>query len=498
MFSEVSQKLFGADVPVLVCNPLTTSLTTFVNRDLPVPLSPNAIIIFVSPSTSTEVRAQIISYISQVQHERLHPSSFSTIAEAEGEGPVDLPLRILFVDPARALGAVRTLQKNPSSPKAVEKYQADFTGSNISAFTEALKEVIEPSYPPRAASKDTSIVRLRAQTAQTIAEGALQACRNSLYLEEQEIASLESELGSLEKLVAAVKGSLPQEVLGLKSESGDEVVQALEEAEEALKEVIGRLTWWRATWRVDEVGQIVAAAVERHWCKRLEDRLIYHAGRLMALQGELKTSTDSVLASHVHPSPFDSPVLRNALAQLSSSPSYPINPHVLTSPLTSRLMQITQYPTTRLHLSAQRMVLGLSGSAVSGVGLGLAGWGGYLNSGPLAWVLGYGSMEPMTAVGVGALVGVAGMRWAVGRWERAKKAWWKDWRRVGEGLDRDLRAHLDRTIREQVVVIPEKACGELGGMVERRKASLEKSLNDLQDMRDDLRSLHPERDAKAG
>jgi len=200
--------------------------------------------------------------------------------------------------------------------------------------------------------------------------------------------------------------------------------------------------------------------------------------------------TDSLLSNHTHPSPFDTPVLRNTLAQLSSSPWYPVNPHVLTSPLTSRLAQITQYPTTRLHLSAQRMVLGLSGSAVSGVGLGVAGWAGYLNMWPLGWVLGYGSMEPMTAVGVGVFVGVAGMRWAVGRWERAKRAWWKDWARVGEGLDRDLRTHLDRTIREQVVVAPERAYKELGGMAGNRKASLEKSLDELQDLRDELRSLH--------
>lgn len=31
-----------------------------------------------------------------------------------------------------------------------------------------------------------------------------------------------------------------------------------------------------------------------------------------------------------------------------------------------------------------------------------------------------------------------GVRWAVGTWERAKKRWWEDWVRVGEGLGRDL------------------------------------------------------------
>jgi hypothetical protein len=47
-----------------------------------------------------------------------------------------------------------------------------------------------------------------------------------------------------------------------------------------------------------------------------------------------------------------------------------------------------------------------------------------------------------TAVGVGVLGVVAAVRWAVGKWERAKRAWWSDWKRVGEGLGRDLKVKM--------------------------------------------------------
>lgn len=48
-------------------------------------------------------------------------------------------------------------------------------------------------------------------------------------------------------------------------------------------------------------------------------------------------------------------------------------------------------------------------------------------------------MDPMTGVGVG-LLGVAGsLRWAVGRWEKEKRKWWRDWDRIGKGLERDLK-----------------------------------------------------------
>jgi len=48
-----------------------------------------------------------------------------------------------------------------------------------------------------------------------------------------------------------------------------------------------------------------------------------------------------------------------------------------------------------------------------------------------------GASEAGTAVGALMLCTLLGVRWAIGRWEKAKRRWWEDWSRVGEGLGRD-------------------------------------------------------------
>lgn len=93
-------------------------------------------------------------------------------------------------------------------------------------------------------------------------------------------------------------------------------------------------------------------------------------------------------------------------------------------------MQLAAYPTTRLHIKAQRIVLGMYSSAVSGLGLSWAGWVGL--SEPL---LGLGAE---TSLGAGLLGAVLGVRWGISSWENAKKKWRQDLDRVGDGLSRDL------------------------------------------------------------
>jgi hypothetical protein len=137
-------------------------------------------------------------------------------------------------------------------------------------------------------------------------------------------------------------------------------------------------------------------------------------------------------------------ILHNTLLQLQASAAYPLSTTSLTSVITSRRNQIVEYPTARLHLSAQRGVLGMWGGVSSGAAIGWTGWMGWL-VGSGDGLLGVVGLEPHTAMGVGALLAAASVRWCVGKWERAKTKWWEDWRRVGEGLDRDLRVrcHLD-------------------------------------------------------
>jgi hypothetical protein len=109
-------------------------------------------------------------------------------------------------------------------------------------------------------------------------------------------------------------------------------------------------------------------------------------------------------------------------------------------PIHSRRSQIIKYPTTRLHIAGQKVVLGMGGGVATGLGVGWTGWLGWL-LGSGEGIFGFLGMEPSTAIGVGALVAVASIRWSIESWEKARKRWWQDWRRVGEGLERDLKVY---------------------------------------------------------
>jgi hypothetical protein len=155
-------------------------------------------------------------------------------------------------------------------------------------------------------------------------------------------------------------------------------------------------------------------------------QLILHIGRLSMLQNELTSSAKQL------PMLLPSPVLQNDLSQLSSSPSYHLQTSTLITPLQTRQSQLISYPTTRLHLAGQNAVFGMLGGVVGGAGVAAY----LINAGSgIAMV---GASEAGTAVGALMLCTLLGVRWAVGRWEKAKRRWWEDWSRVGEGLGRDL------------------------------------------------------------
>lgn len=83
-------------------------------------------------------------------------------------------------------------------------------------------------------------------------------------------------------------------------------------------------------------------------------------------------------------------------------------------------------------------------------------------------------MEMPTAAGIGVLGAVLSARWAVGRWERAKRRWWADWERVGQGLRRDLEGKVEEVVNRQVGGVEETMCVEVERAVAmRRKDGLE-------------------------
>lgn len=149
--------------------------------------------------------------------------------------------------------------------------------------------------------------------------------------------------------------------------------------------------------------------------------------------------TRTLLSSYQPSTAFHSSVLENELSQLQTTPAYSITSHALTSPIHTRRAQLL-YPTNTLHSSAQRITIGMGTSVLAGFSYAWAGWAEKL--GVLAGALAPG-LELETAVGTGMFISTFGVWWMVGRWEKAKKRWWRDWDRIGEGLERDLQVCIN-------------------------------------------------------
>ena len=73
---------------------------------------------------------------------------------------------------------------------------------------------------------------------------------------------------------------------------------------------------------------------------------------------------------------------------------------------------------------------------MSGAAIAWAGWAEHL--GIIGGALSTG-MQAETALGAGMLVAALGMRLMVGRWDKAKRRWFRDCDRAGKGLERDLK-----------------------------------------------------------
>lgn len=151
------------------------------------------------------------------------------------------------------------------------------------------------------------------------------------------------------------------------------------------------------------------------------------------------------------PAEFKSQLLANELDQLRLLPSGSITPATLTTPIVSR-RELVAAPTTFLHRRAQQLVFSATSTMfLSGVG-SYSAW---------AWQL----LDATTSAGLGVLISVATLRWAIARWEKAQKRWWEDWQRIGQGLARDVQVRLsDLSMRRltlpfAVVHCRESSCG---------------------------------------
>lgn len=205
----------------------------------------------------------------------------------------------------------------------------------------------------------------------------------------------------------------------------------------------------------------------------LPPQLIFYAGQLSNLQTRLRDLTDAKV-KRISPV-FDSSVLRNTLAQLSASPSFLISPTSLLGPLRRRLQQFA-FSTHRLHLLAQKIVFGTIGTGLSSTAASYVGWSASY-------------LDGSTAVGVGALCTMIALRWAVGRWDKAKHDWLDDWGRMADMLQRDLDECVEKRVKEHVSIVPDTAYKELGQLLDARIYGLEDTKDQVEEILAELDSI---------
>lgn len=245
-------KLLEADVPILLCNPLVTS----IERLLSTPLPSKTILVLVS-TPSQQIDLQRL--LSRIPQHYPKPT-------------------ILIADPKRASDAITLLQSNPTSSLVIQTFQDAYNGSNISAVTRTLESTLSQ---PQASSRPTPSVSpsdyLRVKFALDRLHDALSYSTASLSNIKSALNSASLDASRLNTYFEETRTKFEHCFLSLGHPSSsspkpqiNKVEQAIAEAEKNMKQVMDRFTWWRMLWRVDETTTLIAGALQRHWCVELE------------------------------------------------------------------------------------------------------------------------------------------------------------------------------------------------------------------------------------
>ncbi|EIW83064.1 hypothetical protein CONPUDRAFT_164072 [Coniophora puteana RWD-64-598 SS2] len=448
---ESAEKLISADAVILSWNPLTTPVSALKTKAGDLLRRPNVILTITSSVPD-----------SQMEH----------IQELLNRDDIR-PGKIVTVDPSRGLSAIMELKADPKSSSSVLKYQIDFSGSQVSALSMKLDAILSGTV-----AEGWSVASRRAFSQMHAVHDLIS---RMLDQEKRALGKVLCSIHDIRQQIEELRVKAEVDVLGPSGEKNI-VNVALESARKELKAKLDSLTFWRMVWRIDEIASTVGATLDAHWCKHLESQ----TGKLSSLQDKYTSQTMSFLASLHEPSPaasLHSAVLVNRLQQLSSSPSYALNTDTLTGPIYKRRAQILGYPTPRLHIKAQQAVAGTFTGLFGGAGL--SWWLAFSEN-----IVGIAGAEAATAAGAGGLVAALSLRWAVGKWQKAKKRWLQDFDRVCDGTQRDLQATLKRAIDDNVTIIASQACDQLQELAVQRKEEIGR-------LQDELAALKAELD-KAG
>ncbi|CAK5277398.1 unnamed protein product [Mycena citricolor] len=380
----------------------------------------------------------------------------------------------IFVSPTEASNAISSLKQHPDSPAAVQEFQAKFIGSRMSAFTRRVDGILA-SLPNNLALQERTMV---AQT-----EGALAVCQTALEEAWAELNTISRAVGELSAATEKEYERIDGEVFGDRGQHA--VDQAIYNATQTMKLKMELSKWPRMASSVDELPTYLATTVRRIWCVELEKDLIFHSGRLEQIQASMTAQT-MALVKQTNVQSLKSPVLQNTLDQLVSSPNFRVQPTTLPGPLAARSDLLLDAPTARFHRAAQRALLRMIGTAIGGMAISWSGYLGYLSSnGGLAASLGIG-LEPGTALATGVFGAVFGVYWSTMSWDKGKREWWGQFERVLGGSKVDLKETLQKTLHEQVLVVPRTACQDLTIRIGKRERELELLQGELNDLKQQL------------
>ncbi|KAJ7172417.1 hypothetical protein C8R46DRAFT_1348841 [Mycena filopes] len=366
------------------------------------------------------------------------------------------PLNVLFVSPTQALTAQAGIDK---SGGVVREHTTEFVASRMPTLIHSLDSIL---------SSLRSISALRNRTALAQIQSTLAACHAAIQHTRAEMDRLAGDVSDLRALVEEERVKAQHEVFGLPTDHA--VDHALDEATALLKQKIDYMKWRRQMFGVDETTTYITAAVNRGWCINLEKQLLFHAGRLQQMQNSFTERAFALLAPS-NTRALHSPVLHNAVKQLTAAPAFPVQPTTLVEPLTRRCAIVLGAPTAELHVAGQRALFGLGASTLTGFSISWLGYLGYLMNAHS--LMGSIMLEPGTAVATGMLVCTVGLYWSSRKWNNARVRWWDDLMRVIGGLKQDITSSLDHAIKHQVVVCSELSCSSLSKRLGERKGELD-------------------------
>ncbi|KAI9510941.1 hypothetical protein F5148DRAFT_1147222 [Russula earlei] len=427
--------LYTADIPIILLNPLTTPLTTL------------------SPHTSSNPNPLVLPYPFP-QHGLLLIASPSPISTSSSVPPIvsELgvsPNRVFLVDPDRALSSIKTLRVNPSDVSHIQRYSDDARASGLSILKHQLQSVPTPMQKGDALVIATVSVlrdRLNGCEAETRDAAALAHALRSEISREHEDA------------YRAVFGPASEQPGSTSADHGSNKVRAaMTRADDEVLPVLSHMVWWRVLWAPDEVGWRMRQAVRDAWVGSVA------SGLLPALAALPSTQTAQARTRPLAGRGASGVAALTRAAQRAE----PTHACALLCPRSAHAA-----PLARTPCRAARFWPDCRARARGAGPASAYRW-------QRAMIFTHGVGE---AAGAGLFVVATGIRWAIGRWDKMRKAWMADWVRVKEAAERDVKVPLDQALETRVLIVPTRAAEGIEGIVAKREDELKQWRRDVNEL----------------